>query len=176
MYYAFDNTLMIITSLILLIFFIQAFKRIQNDKNKILDLMDKNIFIAILGGLINMLFSIILPALFKKNNYSLISNIRRIYNNNKSIIITSSLIVTLTIYISLSVYPIDDMFPFSNNSINNNLTFMNLSKICEGYKENNYNDEKELLLSQFNNKDRIIISDTDNGIDLSNLELSFMRR
>ena len=45
MYYAFDNTLMIITSLILLIFFIQAFKRIQNDKNKILDLMDKNIFI-----------------------------------------------------------------------------------------------------------------------------------
>jgi hypothetical protein len=136
--------------------------------------MDINIFISILGGLINMLLSIILPAILKKNNNDLMTNIKKNYTNNKSFIITSSLIVILTIYITLLIVPIDNLLPISNNN-NNNIEFFNLSKLCNEYKnENNFDDRKELFLTELN-KDKIFISETDNNIPLP-LQFSILNR
>ena len=137
--------------------------------------MDINIFIAILGGLINMLLSIILPVLLKKNNKDFLTNIKKNYINNKTIIITSSLIVTLTIYLTLSIVPFSNIYSFLGNNNNNNIEFFNLSKICNDYKnENNFDDSRELLLTDFN-KDKILISETDNNMMDLPIKLSIIR-
>ena len=124
-----------------------------------------------------MLLSIILPAVLKKNKYDLSTNIKKNYVNNKSTIISSSLIVTLTIYITLTIVPIDNLIPFlSNNNNNNNIEFFNLSKLCDQYKnENNFDDSKELLLTELN-KDKIFISETENTMSNFPIKLSIMRK
>ena len=69
--------------------------------------MNLNIIIALLGGIINMILSIIIPYFFKKDTEQ---SINTIYKKNRQLIIISSLIVALTIFITLSIGPnFDDM-------------------------------------------------------------------
>jgi hypothetical protein len=70
---------------------------------------ETKILISIIGGLVNMILTLIIPCLLKKNKEPLLNNINKYYNNNKHIIISSSIIVSITIYIALTLTPsIDD--------------------------------------------------------------------
>lgn len=97
-----------------------------------------NIFIAILGGLINMILSLIIPTLLKNTNLPLLTKINTIYTTNKQLIITSSLILALTIYIALSVGPnIDDIISSWMEPQNNNKIIIRFSDLAFGEQFNN---------------------------------------
>ena len=119
--------------------------------------MDLNIFIAILGGLINLILSLIIPVLLKDVTQPFLNEVNTIYKTYRQLIITSSLIVTLTIYISLSIGPnVEDMLSSLVPSVNNQnsqLKFNNLSNLSNlSCKSNYYNDND-------NNNIRLIISE-----------------
>lgn len=94
--------------------------------------MDINIFIAVLGGLINMILSLIIPYILKDVKQPFLNEINTIYKTYKQLIITSSLIVALTMYITLSVGPnLEDMLSSYNTSTNvsdSRVKFTNLSE------------------------------------------------
>ena len=121
--------------------------------------MDINIIIAIFGGLINMILSLIIPTLLKDSKQSFLSNINTIYTTNKQLIITSSLIVCLTIYIALSVEPnFHDLLPSwftlsSQPEETTNIRFINLSNLSNNMSNNmsscnRVNNSNEALLRQ----------------------------
>jgi len=116
--------------------------------------MDINIFIAILGGLINMILSLIIPFFLKDVKQQFLQEINLIYKTNRQLIITSSLIVALTIYITLSIGPnLDDMLSSLTNrwSTNNTvepkfINLANLSSIPSCSLNNNNLDENNIRL------------------------------
>jgi hypothetical protein len=116
--------------------------------------MDINIFIAILGGLINMILSLIIPFFLKDVKQHFLQEINLIYKTNRQLIITSSLIVALTIYITLSIGPnLDDMLSSLTNrwSTNNTvepkfINLANLSSIPSCSLNNNNLDENNIRL------------------------------
>jgi hypothetical protein len=67
--------------------------------------MDSHIFIALVGGLVNMALSVTVPCLVKKTNQPFLNDVKKVFNTNRQVIITSSLIVALTIYIALKLAP-----------------------------------------------------------------------
>lgn len=67
--------------------------------------MDSHIFIALVGGLVNMALSVTVPCLVKKTNQPFLNDVKKIFELNRQVIITSSLIVALTIYIALKIAP-----------------------------------------------------------------------
>jgi len=67
--------------------------------------MDSHIFIALVGGLVNMALSVIVPCLVKKSNQPFLNDVKKVFELNRQVIITSSLIVALTIYIALKIAP-----------------------------------------------------------------------
>jgi len=93
--------------------------------------MDINIFIAVLGGLINMILSLIIPYILRDVKQPFLNEINTIYKTYRQLIITSSLIVALTIYVTLSVGPnLEDMLSFYDTSTNisdSRVNFTNLS-------------------------------------------------
>ena len=106
-----------------------------------------NIVIAIIGGLINMILSLLIPSLLKNTTIPLFTKINTIYNTNKQLIITSSIIVAITIYIALTVGPsVDNIISswMENNTPNNNVRFMNLSKLGCSAPNNNFNSNNFL--------------------------------
>lgn len=67
--------------------------------------MDPHILIALVGGLLHMVLSVIVPCLFKKTDQPFLKDIKKIFELNRQVIITSSLIVVLTIYLALKITP-----------------------------------------------------------------------
>jgi hypothetical protein len=67
--------------------------------------MDSHIFIALVGGLVNMALSVTVPCLVKKTNQPFLNDVKKVFEINRQVIITSSLIVALTIYIALKIAP-----------------------------------------------------------------------
>lgn len=67
--------------------------------------MDITIFIAILGGLINALLSVVVPTLLKGSEQNFLKQIEDVFKTNRKLIITSSLIVAITIYLALQITP-----------------------------------------------------------------------
>jgi phosphotransferase system glucose/maltose/N-acetylglucosamine-specific IIC component len=67
--------------------------------------MDPHIFIALVGGLLNMTLSITVPCLIKKNEQPFLKDVKKVFEVNRQVIITSSLIVALTIYLALKIAP-----------------------------------------------------------------------
>jgi hypothetical protein len=67
--------------------------------------MDSHIFIALVGGLVNMALSVTVPCLVKKTNQPFLNDVKKVFELNRQVIITSSLIVALTIYIALKIAP-----------------------------------------------------------------------
>jgi len=67
--------------------------------------MDSHIFIALVGALINMALSVTVPCLVKKTNQPFLNDVKKVFETNRQVIITSSLIVALTIYLALKIAP-----------------------------------------------------------------------
>jgi len=99
--------------------------------------MDTHVFIALVGGLVNMALSVIVPCLVKKSNQPFLNDVKKVFKLNRQVIITSSLIVALTIYIALKIAPnfystISQITGFSDSSsslnINPNPVIIDLDK------------------------------------------------
>jgi phosphotransferase system glucose/maltose/N-acetylglucosamine-specific IIC component len=65
--------------------------------------MDVHIFIALVGALLNMLLSVTIPCLIKKTEQPFLTEVKKVFETNRQVILTSSLIVALTIYLALKV-------------------------------------------------------------------------
>ena len=130
--------------------------------------MNINIFIAILGGLINMILSLIIPYFLKNTNTPVLTQINTIYTNNKQLIITSSLIVALTIYIALSVGPnMDEMLSSwmqssNNNNNNNNNIRIRFSDLAFGEQFNDNDNFERFGKSCSSSFDKIFVVSDEN--------------
>jgi|LauGreDrversion4_2_1035121.scaffolds.fasta_scaffold63701_4 hypothetical protein len=67
--------------------------------------MDPHIFVALVGGLLNMALSVTVPCLVKKTQQPFLQDVKKVFEVNRQVIITSSLIVALTIYLALKIAP-----------------------------------------------------------------------
>lgn len=67
--------------------------------------MDPHIFIALVGALLNMVLSVTVPCLVKKTDQPFLNDVKKIFEVNRQVILTSSLIVALTIYLALKIAP-----------------------------------------------------------------------
>ena len=77
--------------------------------------MDNDIIIAIIGGLLNLALSIIIPCMLKNNKEPMLTNVKKIFETNKNALITSSLIIMITIYIACKINNNIDLSDFNNN-------------------------------------------------------------
>jgi len=77
-----------------------------------------NIIIAIVAAMINIIFSLIIPALLSINSVNNVipfsTAIKKHYENNRDIIIVSSLFVIVFVYLSLVVTPLIENNIFKN--------------------------------------------------------------
>lgn len=67
--------------------------------------MDAHIFIALVGALLNMGLSVTVPCLIKKTEQPFLTQVKKVFEINRQVILTSSLIVAITIYLALKVAP-----------------------------------------------------------------------
>lgn len=69
--------------------------------------MDSHIFIALIGALLNALLSVTVPCLVRKTESDLpfLMQVKRVFDTNRQVVMTSSLIVGITIYLALKVAP-----------------------------------------------------------------------
>jgi len=67
--------------------------------------MEYELFVALVGALLNMVLSVIIPCLLKKSDQSFLNDIKKVFQTNREVIFASSLIVAITIYLALSVSP-----------------------------------------------------------------------
>ena len=66
---------------------------------------DRYLIIALLAALFNMILSSILPCLLKNADLPFTENIKRVFSNNKELILTSSIIVGILVYLALITEP-----------------------------------------------------------------------
>ena len=67
--------------------------------------MEYELFVALVGALLNMVLSVIIPCLLKKSDQSFLNDVKKVFQTNREVIFASSLIVAITIYLALSVSP-----------------------------------------------------------------------
>ena len=71
--------------------------------------MDHDIVVAIVAAMLNIVFSLILPALLSFNAVNNVlpfsANIKKHYENNRDVILVSSVFVVIFVYLSLKVSP-----------------------------------------------------------------------
>ena len=67
--------------------------------------MDSSIVIALVGALINIILSVIIPCLFKKSENDTINDVKKVYAANRQLILSSSIIIGITIYLALEFTP-----------------------------------------------------------------------
>ena len=92
--------------------------------------MDSHIFIALVGGLLNMILSVTVPCLVKTTNQPFLNDVKKVYETNRQVIVTSSLIVALTIYLALKIAPEFqyDLNELTGLDINSSPSNLNLSR------------------------------------------------
>jgi len=67
--------------------------------------MSECLIIALVGALINMILSLLVPCIIKESQAPILVNIKKVYATHKQTIITSSVIVFITIYLALKITP-----------------------------------------------------------------------
>jgi len=67
--------------------------------------MSECLIIALVGALINMILSLVVPCIIKDSQVPILVNIKKVYTTHKQTIITSSVIVFITIYLALKLTP-----------------------------------------------------------------------
>ena len=79
--------------------------------------MNPHILVAILAAVLNVILSSIVPCLLKKSNETFLQQVRKVFETNRQVILTSSLIVGLTTFVALKLA---DEINFSNDNDNDN--------------------------------------------------------
>tara|TARA_B110000971_G_C19959494_1_gene477269 strand:+ start:672 stop:923 length:252 start_codon:yes stop_codon:yes gene_type:complete len=67
--------------------------------------MDYHLVVAIIAALINIILSLILPALLKNSKLPFSAEIRQNYQCNREVILVSSILVVIFVFISLKITP-----------------------------------------------------------------------
>uniref|UniRef100_A0A6C0EFR6 Uncharacterized protein n=1 Tax=viral metagenome TaxID=1070528 RepID=A0A6C0EFR6_9ZZZZ len=67
--------------------------------------MEFNLFIALIAVFLNIILSMVIPCLLKDSDQSFIVDIKKVFTNNKDLILVSSLILGLTVYLALMIGP-----------------------------------------------------------------------
>jgi hypothetical protein len=80
--------------------------------------MDVHIFIAIIAVVLNLLLATIIPCLIQNSDQPFLSDVKKVYNTNKELILASSIILGLTVYIALKITPTLDLGFTSMTGIN----------------------------------------------------------
>lgn len=88
--------------------------------------MDPHIFIALVGALLNMSLSVTVPCVLKKTDQPFLTQVKKVFETNRQVILTSSLIIALTIYLALKVSP-------NVQPIINSLTGIDLTSSASDY-------------------------------------------
>ena len=58
-------------------------------------------FIAVIAALVNLLLSILVPCALKKTNVSFLTEIKKMLNQHREMLLTSSLLVGVIVYLAL---------------------------------------------------------------------------
>ena len=70
--------------------------------------MDIHIFIAIIAVLLNLLLATVIPCLIKDSDQPFINDMKKVFNTNKELILSSSIILGITVYLALKITPLLD--------------------------------------------------------------------
>jgi hypothetical protein len=66
-------------------------------------------FISVVVVLLNLLLSLIVPCILKDSDQPFVENVKKVFNNNKQLIITNSIILGVIVYTALCIAPsVDD--------------------------------------------------------------------
>ena len=68
--------------------------------------MDEHIFIALIAALVNLLLAVLVPCALTKTNLSMLDNIKKMFNQQKHMLLTSSVLVAVIVYLSLKAAPL----------------------------------------------------------------------
>lgn len=68
------------------------------------------IIVAILAALLNIILSLLLPCLLHNSPIPFSDNIKKVFSNNKQLILTSSVIVGILVYLALLIEPKINIF------------------------------------------------------------------
>jgi galactitol-specific phosphotransferase system IIC component len=88
--------------------------------------MNLSLIAALLGAVINMVLSVVIPCLINKSQQPLLQQIKEVYDSNRKLIVVSSLIIAITIYMAIEFAPevkemMDDDVPAQFATSNNQL-------------------------------------------------------
>jgi len=61
----------------------------------------QSIFIAIIAALVNLVLSILVPCALKKTNVPLLTEVKKMLNQHREMLLTSSLLVGVIVYLAL---------------------------------------------------------------------------
>jgi hypothetical protein len=67
--------------------------------------MDDKIFIAIVAALVNLLLSVLVPCALKNQEASYLTGVKKMFNQNREMLVTSSVLVGVIVYLSLVAAP-----------------------------------------------------------------------
>jgi hypothetical protein len=67
--------------------------------------MDNNVFIAIVAALVNLLLSVLVPCALKNRDISYLADVKKMFNQNRELLVTSSVLVGVIVYLSLVAAP-----------------------------------------------------------------------
>lgn len=67
--------------------------------------MNSSIVIALVGALINIILSVVIPCVFKKSENDMVNDVKKVYASNRQLILSSSIIIGITIYLALEFTP-----------------------------------------------------------------------
>ena len=85
--------------------------------------MEEEILIAIITGLLNLVFSILIPPLLNKTDIPFTNEIKNHYECNKNYILVSTILTVILVYISLKITP------YINSNIFGNLSKLNTNTV-----------------------------------------------
>ena len=79
-------------------------------------MIDEEILIAIVAGLLNILFSLLIPPLLNQSDIPFTNEIKNHYECNKNYILVSTILTVILVYVSLKVTPFIQSSVFGNLS------------------------------------------------------------
>jgi phosphotransferase system glucose/maltose/N-acetylglucosamine-specific IIC component len=111
--------------------------------------MDVHIFIALVGALLNMSLSVTVPCLLKKTDQPFLIQVKKVFETNRQVILTSSIIVAITIYLALKISP--EIKPTFSSFTGLDMTTSNSSNFSEYARQPIIINQMEEVPSQLRN-------------------------
>ena len=68
--------------------------------------MHEHIFIAIIASLVNLLLSVLVPCMLKQSEQPLLSQVKKLFNQHRDMLLTSSVLTGVIVLLSLQAAPI----------------------------------------------------------------------